>query len=187
MNESVLVALAPAGAEIDILGDTYDIPAMPAADWFALVLSDDTPFPLLQLLPAGAQFRVHVALVNGVLSVEEIAELSRKLLAAMSGMLWWEADRLIRSSASYWRVIGGELTRRGVNLHRESLAAVLNAIYVICTATMSAEERKRFDAELVAPPADAAPEDLAQVEQASLSAFAAALGPPPPDTPPPPR
>lgn len=176
-NQAALAALRVRGAWVDLLGVTYDVPALPAARWFELVLSEK-PLWLLDLLGPEASSAALRALLFGETTVEELAGLARELLGLMAGLTWWEADRLIRGAAAQWRIIGGELTRRGVDLESISLAAALNTIYVVCVRTMTEEERTRFEFQLRLPPEGIAPEEAVDM-QASVDAFVGALGPPP--------
>jgi len=107
------------------------------------------------------------------------------LLTAAAGRPWWEADRLIRSSGASWHIIGGELTRLGVNLGAESLAAVLNAIYVVCVRTMDEKERSKFDIDLRLPPVGVEGVTAEEMydQRAAESAFMALMGQATPPTP----
>lgn len=173
-----LAALDIVGAEVDLAGGTYDVPPLSAAAWFALILRDDVALPLVATLGQQGQHEVMWALLQGRLTMDEITECTRLTLEAMSGWRWWEADRLIRSSAASWRMIGGELARLGLDLRVIPLAAALNAIYAICCRTMDKDQRTRFDHELSSPPAEVDIE--AEVDlSGSEAAFIAALGLPP--------
>jgi hypothetical protein len=130
------------------------------------------------MMDADAEERIGDMLLDGEVSAEEITTRSRELLTAAAGRPWWEADRLIRSSGAQWHIIGGELTRLGVDLGDVPLAAALNAIYVICTRTMDEKERNKFDVDLRLPPIGVdgvKAEELYDV-RAAESAFAALMG-----------
>lgn len=175
--DGVLAALDIVGAEVDIAGHTYDVPPLSAAQWFALVLRPDVSLPLVATLSHEDQFEVMQALLLGLLEIDELVECTRALLEAMSGWRWWEADRLIRSSAASWRTIGGELARLGLDLRTIPLAAALNAIYAICCRSMDKDQRTKFDFELSSPPTSVDPDEVDL--SGSEAAFVAALGLPP--------
>lgn len=177
---SALAALRILGVSFDLAGETYQIPPLPAAEWLEVVWNfEDESLPFLHLLPGEEQGDIMWAMVGGRVTVDELALRCKEILAAVSGRKWWEADRLIRSAAASWHYIGGELTRRGVDLHKVSIAAALDVIYVVCVLTMTAEERKKFEFELSVPPVNASPEEAAAATEESYGAFLAALGPPP--------
>jgi hypothetical protein len=179
MPADPLAALRIWALEVELAGETFTVPARPAADWFVAILDEDTPLPLIPGLMGGVdEERVMDLLLDGALDAELIVKRSRELLTAAAGRPWWEADRLIRSSGASWHIIGGELTRLGVDLDRVSLAAALNAIYVVCVRTMDEKERNKFDIDLRMPPIGVEgvkAEDMYD-QRAAESAFAALMG-----------
>jgi hypothetical protein len=179
MPADALAALRIWAIEVDLGGDTFRVPPHPAVDWFVAILDEDVPLPLIPgLMDGDAEERVADLLLDGTVTAELIAVRSRELLTAAAGRPWWEADRLIRSSGESWHIIGGELTRLGVDLNTVSLAAALNAIYVICVRTMDEKERNKFDIDLRLPPIGVEgvkPEEMYDA-RAAESAFAALMG-----------
>lgn len=179
MAADALAALRIWGLDVELAGETFTVDPRPATDWFVAILDEDVPLPLIPGMCAGdAEERVTDLLLDGLVTPEEIAVRSREMLTAAAGRPWWEADRLIRSSAASWHIIGGELTRLGVDLGAVSLAAALNAIYVICVRTMDEKERNKFDIDLRLPPIGVEgvkPEEMYD-QRAAESAFAALMG-----------
>lgn len=179
MAADALAALQVWGFDVELAGETFAVPPRPAVEWFLAILDEDGMLPLIPgLMGAEDDERVMDLLLDDKIDAELIAVRSRELLTAASGRPWWEADRLIRSSAAQWQIIGGELTRLGVDLGKESLAAALNAIYVICTRTMDEQERNKFDIDLRQPPVGVdgvKPEEMYD-QRAAESAFAALMG-----------
>lgn len=173
-----LAALKIWALDVELGGETFMVPARPAADWFIAILEEE-PLPLIPgLMDADADERIGDLLVDGVITTEDIVTRTRELLTAAAGRSWWEADRLIRSSAESWNIIGGELTRLGVDLSSVSLAAALNAIYVICVRTMDEKERNKFDIDLRLPPigVEGVKTEEMYDEQKASAAFAALMG-----------
>lgn len=179
MPADALAALRIWALEVELAGETFVVPARPAVEWFVAILDEDVPLPLIPgLMDSDAEERVADLLLDGVLTAELIATRSRELLTAAAGRPWWEADRLIRSSGASWHIIGGELTRLGVDLSTVSLAAALNAIYVICTRTMDEKERNKFDIDLRMPPigVEGVTAEEMYDERAAEAAFTALMG-----------
>lgn len=179
MPADALAALRIWALEVDLGGETFVVPARPAADWFLAILDEDTPLPLIPgLMDRGAEERIVDLLLDDLTTAEEIVTRSRELLTAAAGRPWWEADRLIRSAGASWQVIGGELIRLGVDLDKVSLAAALNAIYVVCVRTMDEKERNKFDIDLRMAPIGVEgvqPEEMYDAKAAE-AAFAALMG-----------
>jgi hypothetical protein len=186
MPADALAALRIWALDVELAGETFVVPARPAVDWFLAILDEEVPLPLIPgMMDDAAEERITDMLLDGEVDAEEIAVRSRELLTAAAGRPWWEADRLIRSSGASWHIIGGELTRLGVDLGKVSLGAALNAIYVICTRTMDEKERNKFDIDLRLPPIGmegVKPEEMYD-QRAAESAFAALMGQAAPPTP----
>lgn len=179
MAGDALAALRIWALDVDLGGHTFTVPPRPAAEWFLAILDVDTPLPLIPgLMDVAAEDRIGDMLLDGEITAELIITRSRELLTAAAGRPWWEADRLIRSAGASWHIIGGELTRLGVDLDRVSLAAALNAIYVVCTRTMDEKERNKFDVDLRVPPigVEGVKTEEMYDQQAAETAFAALMG-----------
>jgi hypothetical protein len=179
MAGDALAALKIWALDVDLGGETFEVPARPAVDWFLAILSEDVPLPLIPgLMDGEAEERITDMLLGGVIDAQEVIARSRELLTAAAGRPWWEADRLIRSSGESWTIIGGELIRLGVDLGQVSLAAALYAIYVVCVRTMDEKERNKFDIDLRMPPVGVegvTAEDMYD-EKAAQAAFLALMG-----------
>ncbi|HEX5199330.1 MAG TPA: hypothetical protein VFW27_05260 [Actinoplanes sp.] len=179
MAADALAALKIWALEVELAGETFTVPARPAADWFLAILDEEAVLPLIPgMMGAEAEDRIGEMLLDEEIDTDLIVTRSRELLTAAAGRPWWEADRLIRSSAASWHIIGGELTRLGVDLEKVSLAAALNAIYVICVRTMDEKERNKFDIDLRLPPIGVEgvkAEDMYD-QRAAQDAFAALMG-----------
>lgn len=179
MAADALAALKIWALDVELGGETFTVPALPASDWFIAVLRDDVALPLIPgLMEGDAEDRISDQLLDGDIDIDLIVTRSRELLTEAAGRPWWEADRLIRSSGASWHIIGGELTRLGVKLEEVSLAAALNAIYVICTRTMDEKERNKFDIDLRLPPigVDGVDPNELYDQRAAEDAFMALMG-----------
>jgi len=179
MAADALAALKIWALDVELAGENFVVPARPAVDWFLAILDEETPLPLIPgLMDSAAEDRITDLLLDGEVDADLIVKRSRELLTAAAGRPWWEADRLIRSSGASWHIIGGELTRLGVDLGKVSLAAALNAIYVICVRTMDEKERNKFDIDLRLPPVGVEGVTTEEMydQQAAESAFAALMG-----------
>lgn len=174
-----LAALKIWALEVDLAGEVFTVPPRPASDWFLAILDEDAMLPLIPgLMDAEAEDRIGEMLLDEIITTDLIVTRSRELLTAAAGRPWWEADRLIRSSGESWHIIGGELTRLGVDLEKVSLAAALNAIYVVCVRTMDEKERNKFDIDLRMPPigVEGVTTEEMYDAKAAEAAFAALMG-----------
>lgn len=138
--------------EVDVEGRTFRIPPQPAAEWFLAVLSGDA-WPIVpgMLGPGDEEDFLDHVLTQGV-SEAAVTRANRDALATAAGWPWWQAERIVVSAASEWKVVGGILQGAGVDVERLSLGAVLSSIYAMCVTHMTKEDRFKFDAQLTAPP-----------------------------------
>lgn len=179
MAVDALAALKIWALEVELGGETFMVPAQPASDWFLAILDEDAALPLIPgMMEEAAEVRIAEMLLDEAITIELLITRQRELLTAAAGRPWWEADRLIRSSGRDWHIIGGELTRLGVDLDKVSLAAALNSIYVICIRTMDEQERNKFDIDLRLPPigVEGVTTEEMYDERAATAAFAALMG-----------
>lgn len=183
MSVDPIAALRVWSIAVEVNDQTFTIPPLPAADWLETILATDRPLPVIPgMLPLQEQDVLYDWLLDGHVEVEDLIRVSRDALEMAAGRKWWEADRLIRSSAEQWHIIGGELTRLNIDLERASIAAVLNAIYVICVRNMDDKQRSQFDIDLRRPPLGVDGEESYDA-RAAENAFLALMGQAQPPTP----
>lgn len=156
--DAVVVVIVPGEHE-------YEVPPLPASRWIEAVLNPDGLAIFPGLIAGSEEFgRAFRAVLRGLISPDQVAKAARDALGAAAGRNWWEADRLIRGSATAeaWPVVHGELVLRGVDLDHVSVAAFCNAVYAMCVGKMTKDdERSKFDWELTKPPAGVAAEEIA--------------------------
>jgi hypothetical protein len=184
-SRGALASLAIWGCEVELGGRNYTIPARSAADWFIVILTEGTWLPIIPGMLEDPDERLAVLddLAFGTVTLDDLVDRQQLILEEMSGMRWWVADKLIRGASANWRPIGAELTKRGVDLDKVSLAAALDVIYAFCCSTMTREELTQFKLELERPPAGMDPDQMYEAEAMTNTLFSL-LGPPPvPPTP----
>lgn len=144
---------------VELGGREFTIPPLPAAEWFLAVLGEK-PLPIVPgLLSPEDEEVVSDLIVFGRVGLQEVVAVSREALELASGWRWWEADRLIRSAGAQWKLLGGELTRYGVDLNVLPLGAVLNALYSMAVKGLNEQKRQALDFQISQPPAELAEEE----------------------------
>lgn len=144
---------------VELGGLEFTIPPVPAAEWFLAILGGQ-PLPIVPgLLTPEEQEVVSDLIVFGRVDLREVVTASREALELASGWRWWEADRLIRSAGAQWKLLGGDLTRSGVDLNVLPLGAVLNALYSMAVKGMNEQKRQALDFQISQPPAELAEEE----------------------------
>lgn len=190
MSVEPLAALRLWGVLVEIGDAEYTIPPLPAADWVIAVLNAEHEiFPLMAMLSADdyedLKFRV---LIEGAATIEDVATASKDALEVASGWRWWSAETMIHSAAAEWRLIAGEMTKRGLDPSVLPLGAWLNGLYAMATENLKPDERLAFNMRLEKAPVGAITKEEreAQAAQMFAAAMAEAAGPgglrPPPGT-----
>lgn len=160
---------------VEIGGREFVIPPRPAADWIAAVLTEEEIFPVMSLLNDSDYEDVKdLVLIDGAADLNDVIEASQDALEAVAGWPWWTAEILIRSAAAEWRLIFGEMTKRGLDPSRLPLGAWLSGLYAMATENLDETKRMAFDMKIDRPPAGSgiAKEDQ---ERWAAEAFAAAI------------
>jgi hypothetical protein len=134
---------------VDVAGRTWTIPARPAADWMAAVLTG-----WLDVVPGltADAYPLDDLLDDGTVGYDDCVSAARDALEAAAGCRWWTAQRLIHAACD-WATVGGELLLSGVNPGSAPLGAVLAAAYRAATRHADTTQRARLDLELDKPPA----------------------------------
>jgi hypothetical protein len=153
------------------------VPALPAADWLAVLMVEnidpDDLFPGL-LDPADAE-QVEEALYAGELSLDDFDQAFLNLVTTVSGRPWWVALRLISVARQSWAGFGGEMLLRGVDANRLSLSAWLDVLLLTILRNSEPEAVTMFTLQLEMPPPDEVKKVESELEMSS-SAFMAMAG-----------
>lgn len=172
-----LVGFRPVSVDVELGDWTYQIPALPAADWITAVLAPEGGAIVPGLLCAADRADIWRDFVEGGFDDEVLRDVERDALEAAAGRPWWEADRLIRTMVApdNWGTVHGELMLRGLDVERLPLAAVLNAVYALVRKMLShdADALARFDAKLKMPPPGVEIERLYDQQEAADDFMAA--------------
>lgn len=167
-------ALAPWPVTVELGATQWQIPALPAADWLMVLMQN--PLSLSSLLP-GLLDEHDVqsftdALVDGEEGFEDLTQVCQDLVATVSARPWYVALRLISVAAGSWDNIGGELVLRGVDAQRLSLAAWLDAAYLVMLRSMKQESITMWLLKLELPPPQVGGEEQLEAEpEMSRDAF----------------
>jgi hypothetical protein len=163
-----LAALKVWAIEVDLGGKTYRIEPTPAAGWFVAILREDALPIVPGMMSVDDQVEIIDRLAFGEFGIEELTTAARDALETASGWRWWMADRMIRSAGQDWKVVSGQLIKRGIDLSTLPLGAVLNALYAMAVETLDTSKRSQFDFDLGRPPAGALSEEEREEEAAAM-------------------
>lgn len=148
-------------------GDQYVFGSLHADEWLDIMASPVWPLRVLHAAEPESYERFTTLVEDGTLGREDLEPLARRVLAEASGRTWWQAMRLMNAVIGSDRVAGIVLST-GIDPSRMTLAAFLAVVFSCLTRDRKPEDVMQLEAELMAPPAEAAQEleqgmDLAQM------------------------
>lgn len=160
--------------EFDLGGRTFEVPALPAADWLPLLLEGD-PLAVLDLGDLG---EIDEMILGEEITSEELGQAMTLVIEQATGRSFHAALVLAQVARLQWPVIGGDLARRGMCWDLVSIAAALDAIHVTILAFLKPEAAEKFQALL---DNEVSPEGKVKPNRAkALADFEAMAGPKPP-------
>jgi hypothetical protein len=131
--------------EIQLGGRTFDVPALPAADWFPVLMAGD-PSQILDLLrsdPLDSE-NLDELLLTGAVAGADLGQALVDAIEEVAGRSFHAAFVLASVAAANWPSINGRLAERGFRWDLMPLGAALDAIYSIVTNGLDKDPREKF-------------------------------------------
>lgn len=155
-------SLRPWPVRVNIGRLELEIPALPAADWLAVLMANevdpDDIFPGL-LDPSDVE-TFEDALYAGEFDLNEYNRTFFEIIETVTARPWWVALRLISVIKDEWAVIGADMLAK-VDASALSLSGWLDVALVAILAHIEPESATMFTLQLEMPP----PEEVAKVAE----------------------
>jgi hypothetical protein len=132
---------------IEVASQEFVIPAMSAAEWLAILMTDTVDPDHFIFIAEG----LDEWLAAHPQHLERAYELVPDVITAVSGRDWWVAMRLISLAQSNWNVLGAEMLRI-TDADRVSLSAWLDMLLMVTMNRIEPKSASMFTAKLTAPP-----------------------------------
>lgn len=117
----------------ELIGKTYEIPALPAATWVGLLYREN--LSMLDIVPGllepEDQDEINLALIRGDIDTKEISTVAEDVLSVTSGRDWWVTVRIAAVAKASWDGIGGEISKLGNNWLSLPLGAWLDVAWLV--------------------------------------------------------
>lgn len=126
---------------MELGGREFDIPALPAVDWWP-VLTEDGPAAVVDLLKSDTD--LDTMLLDGRVTSADLTEVIRDVVEEATGRTYHAAFVLATVASVSWPVIGGQMARDGFQWDRQPIGAALDAIYAIVVASLEDKNRDKF-------------------------------------------
>lgn len=145
---SDFTVLARAPFHVVIAGERIPVPYRPAGAW---AVAMEHPGWLAALLPdESGRERIAELIISDARASADVRSESLRILAENSGRRWWEAGRLLATSAS--PEVLGRLVLAGADPWSRSLGEWCAAVYALCVKGQDEKGRVKFDFQLSMPP-----------------------------------
>jgi hypothetical protein len=112
--------------DLTLADQVFEVPGLPAADWFPILVTGDL-LAVLDLIDQAD--RVDDLLVAGEVTAEELSAGIQAVIEQVCGRPFHAALLLATLASELWQIIGGELALAGFQWDRQPIAAALDAIY----------------------------------------------------------
>jgi hypothetical protein len=131
---------------LELGGKEFEIPALPAVDWWPILVSAN-PRRVLDLLKS-TDDDLDAMLLDGELTSAEIGEAVTDAIEEATGRSLHVSLVLALAADGHWPTIGGHLAQIGFRWDQQSIGAALDAIYAVIVGNLPDDARGKFEAVL---------------------------------------
>jgi hypothetical protein len=131
---------------VELGGREYEIPALPAVDWWP-VIRDADPAGVLDLLRSEGEAEaadLDLMLLDGRITGKELSAALSDAIEEATGRSFHVAFVLATVAASQWPTVGGYLAQTGFRWDLQPIGAALDAIYAVVVSNLDKEPRDKF-------------------------------------------
>jgi hypothetical protein len=128
--------------ELELGGRTFDVPALPAADWWPVLVSGDLSQVLDFIVSTSGD--LDEMLLNGEVTQKQLSQALTDAVEETAGRPLHAALVLASLAAMHWSSINGALVLRGFRWDQQPLGAALDAIYAEVTGRLKKDELDKF-------------------------------------------
>jgi hypothetical protein len=136
--------------EIELGGHFFEVPPLPAADWWPVLTSADRAL-ILDMVESSPEHDLDEMILAGELSGDDLSQALLDTIESVTGRPAQAAYVLAAVAQLQWPSINGRLAERGFRWDVMPIGAALDAIYAIVVGALEEEPRKRFLALLDRP------------------------------------
>lgn len=131
---------------VELGGREYEIPALPAVDWWPVIAAAE-PSGLLDLLKSDSEaeaFELDAMLLDGRITGKDLGQALIDTIEEVTGRSFHVAFVLATVADSQWPTIGGYLAQSGFRWDLQPIGAALDAIYAVVVGNLDKEPREKF-------------------------------------------
>lgn len=128
---------------VELGGRDFDIPPLPAVDWWP-VLTSGTAEVFLDLLRSDSGSDLDEMLLSGQITGDELSSVMSDTIEEATGRSLHVAFVLATVATSQWPVVGGALAQAGFRWDVMPIGAALDAVHSVILAGLSEENARKF-------------------------------------------
>jgi hypothetical protein len=129
---------------VELGGQEFEIPALPAADWWPVLVEAD-PGAVLDLLKSNPE-ELDLLLLSGQVSSKELGATLMEAVEEATGRSFHVGFVLATVASQHWPVVGGQLALKGFRWDVMPIGAALDAIHSLIVAGMTEDNLVKFEA-----------------------------------------
>lgn len=132
--------------EIELGGRTFEVPALPAVDWWPILVKVQ-PDRILELIPSrfdGGRDDLDAMLLSGDLDTADLTKALKDAIEEVTGRSFHVASMLAVIGNQYWPSIGAALASTGFRWDVQPIGAALDLIYATVHDGLKDEDREKF-------------------------------------------
>lgn len=124
-------------------GREFEIPALPAVDWWPVLVSADHT-EILDILESSSSVLVDTMLLAGDITLKDLGETLTEVIEEVTGRSAYAATALAIAASTRWDIIGGQIARTGFRWETQPIGAALDLIYLTILEGLEKEPREKF-------------------------------------------
>lgn len=131
--------------EIELGGRIFEIPALPAVDWWPVLVSGDIS-QILDFIESSPEDPGNLdnLLLSGALSGEDLTEALTDAMEEAAGRSFHAAFVIATVAGTQWAAINGALAQRGFRWDHQPLGAALDALYAAIVVRLDKDPLDKF-------------------------------------------
>lgn len=129
--------------DVELKGRVYEIPALPAADWWPVLVDGDVAM-VLDLLMSGSDDELADRVLAGEVAHEDITGALTEAIEEAAGRSLHVATTLALAAWQTWTPVNGYLAQRGFRWDQMPLGAALDAVHAVLMELLNDEGREKF-------------------------------------------
>jgi hypothetical protein len=128
---------------VELGGREFDIPALPAVDWWPILVSGNFS-EIVDILKSTDGADLDCMLLDGTVSGADLSEAITDAIEEATGRSAHASFVLATVATSAWSMVGGQMAREGFRWDVQPIGAALDAVYNIVVGSLEKENRAKF-------------------------------------------